>query len=314
MSVTESLTTFGRQLSVGGGGVRRGGNGKGRGGGLGGGNNPGQGPGRGPTEDADAAVWLNAIEAADGAPLNPAIRAARNTFVLGLKANGMFDKFTSLVVMNGATTLAGMTVPLVGPTPTLVGAFSLANYNPETGYKPAVSVLPDREYIRTGVFTADDPQTDCHMAVYNEDVGTGPFVGPSPIGSGGTTGGQRALHFSGVAGRCAVKPDFNNIDWIQETGPGASVPAAFFGYARNNNLDFKGIQRGELATVTRGIQAQTSNEHLVFNRNTSGVLNGLSTEDSFKGRLSYYSTGKYLDLVVLGTLVDQLIAATKAAL
>ena len=47
MSVTESLTTFGRQLSVGGGGVRRGGNGRGRGGGLGGGNNPGQGGGGG---------------------------------------------------------------------------------------------------------------------------------------------------------------------------------------------------------------------------------------------------------------------------
>ena len=67
MSVTESLTTFGRQLSVGGGGVRRGGNGRGRGrgGGLGGGNNPGQGGGVSWTPAQIAtALWLDAADTA----------------------------------------------------------------------------------------------------------------------------------------------------------------------------------------------------------------------------------------------------------
>ena len=66
MSVTESLTTFGRQLSVGGGGVRRGGNGKGRGGGLGGGNNPGQGGGSGPGPNIPTPLALLLMNGTNG--------------------------------------------------------------------------------------------------------------------------------------------------------------------------------------------------------------------------------------------------------
>ena len=127
MSVTESLTTFGRQLSVGGGGVRRGGNGRGRGGGLGGGNNPGLGGGaRGPV-----LVGVGTLN------------ASQNAYTVSFPAGYQAGDLALLVVAGvsfGANMPTGFTTLLFAEQTSAFGA-SIFHY--KVGWRLATASEPD---------------------------------------------------------------------------------------------------------------------------------------------------------------------------
>lgn len=74
--------------------------------------------------DPDALAWITATEAADGQPLEPAVRAARNTLVMQAKAQGVWDPAGQLTITSGARTQAGGFVPLLGSPLTLVNFVS----------------------------------------------------------------------------------------------------------------------------------------------------------------------------------------------
>jgi hypothetical protein len=84
--------------------------------------------------DADAGVYLQAVEAADGQSLEPYVAQAINQFVLGCKADGNFTPIAAACIVMGARTISGALVPLVGPTPTPNGYVS-ADYSRKTGLK-----------------------------------------------------------------------------------------------------------------------------------------------------------------------------------
>ena len=72
------------------------------------------GMGGGVAYDTDAAAYITAVETADGQALETAVADAINAFVVGCKADGIWDAIKASCIMAGARTLNGALVPLVG--------------------------------------------------------------------------------------------------------------------------------------------------------------------------------------------------------
>jgi hypothetical protein len=68
--------------------------------------------------DADAATYIAAVETEDAQALESAVKTAINDFVVGCKADGIWDAIKSSCIMAGARTLSGALVPLKGTGPT----------------------------------------------------------------------------------------------------------------------------------------------------------------------------------------------------
>ena len=83
--------------------------------------------------DPDAAAYIAAVEAADGQALETGVKDAINAFVLGCKADGIWNAIKASCILAGARTLAGALVPLVGAAPSQVGAAGGWNYTRKTG-------------------------------------------------------------------------------------------------------------------------------------------------------------------------------------
>jgi hypothetical protein len=68
--------------------------------------------------DADAQAYITAVETADGQALETGVRDAINAFVVGCKADGIWNAIKASCILAGARTLTGALVPLVGTAPT----------------------------------------------------------------------------------------------------------------------------------------------------------------------------------------------------
>ena len=72
-------------------------------------------------DDPDAAVYVAAVEAADGQSLETATKVAIHSFVKGCKADGIWPSIKASCILAGARTLTGALIPLAGTAPTNVG-------------------------------------------------------------------------------------------------------------------------------------------------------------------------------------------------
>jgi hypothetical protein len=68
--------------------------------------------------DSNALTYINAVEAADGQALELNVKLVINDFVVGCKADGIWDAIKASCILAGARTLPGALVPLVGSAPT----------------------------------------------------------------------------------------------------------------------------------------------------------------------------------------------------
>lgn len=97
--------------------------------------------------DADAQTYLRAVEAADEQALEQGVQQAVNQFVIGCKADGIWDPAVQLLLFCGARTLAGATIPLKGATPINQGFLS-GNYDRKLGLGDASNTS---KYVNTNV-------------------------------------------------------------------------------------------------------------------------------------------------------------------
>lgn len=77
--------------------------------------------------DTDALAYIAAVNAADGSTLEKTAQRAIQTFIAGLKSDGIWSALSLCYVLCGSRTLAGALVPLKGPAPTNVN-FVAADY------------------------------------------------------------------------------------------------------------------------------------------------------------------------------------------
>jgi hypothetical protein len=238
--------------------------------------------------DSDARAYLAAVEAADTQALEPAVRLAVDAFVVGCKADGIWNAIKASCILAGARTLAGALVPLVGTAPTNFN-FASGDYNRKTGLVGDGST----KYLDSNRDNNADPQDDNHNAVYLQSAGaTGIYIGST------TAGATNAMGFLLSRNRSS-----------SSSSAGGLGAAGFNGVARSNSSGWT-VRANSINTgVAIASLPVSASKVLIFARGTAAVPNALTN-----ARLAFYSIGESLDLALLDSRVTTLINAFDAAI
>jgi hypothetical protein len=243
--------------------------------------------------DSDALVYIEAVEAADGQPLEDGINVAIQSFVAGCKADGIWDDIKACCILAGARTLAGALVPLKGTAPTN-NNFVDADYNRETGLVGDAST----KYLASNYAFPTSLRNNCHVSGYFSSVNTtGTTVGA--YGDSNASG----TFLSAISARLYQQSNtiFNPTD---------TTTAGFRGISRNNSSSFVYRHTGTNQTANRVSLAVTHQNQGVFaRRRNTGSYDAFSD-----GRLSFYSLGESLDLALLDSRVSTLMTDIGAAI
>jgi hypothetical protein len=242
--------------------------------------------------DPDAAAYIAAVEAADGQALETGVKDAINAFVLGCKADGIWNAIKASCILAGARTLAGALVPLVGAAPTNFN-FVAGDYNRKTG------LVGDgfSKGLSANRLINADPPISAHYSVYCTTTGSNVLLGAVSV-SGDLSNQLFALSpTSGtfLSGR-TVSIDNRVTGFIGASNTTASLIARAGGVNSN--------------PVTSTIATTSSpRSYFVFARNLGG---GPSSPTS--SRLAFYSIGESLDLALLDARVTALVNALAVAI
>jgi hypothetical protein len=252
--------------------------------------------------DPDALSYLSAVEAADGQGLETSVKVAINNFVLGCKADGIWNSIVTSCIMAGARTVAGALVPLRGNAPTN-NNFVAGDYSRTLGLIGNDS----NKYLSTGYNNNDTtnfPQNDSHISCYvtetNTDNNTGIFVG--------TTNALGSFLFIGhtTTNQTIFK---NRTTSLTRTVALSAV--GFQGISRDGASSLFSRQTTSGGTISDLSQTTTS---ATPSSQLYGVFAAGAGSGPTSARLSFYSIGKSLSISNLDTRVTNLMSALSSAL
>jgi hypothetical protein len=253
--------------------------------------------------DPDALRYIAAVQQADQQSLEPAVRKAITDFVVGCKADGIWDAIKASCILAGARTLSGALVPLKGTAPTN-NNFVSGDYDRKTGLIGDAST----KYLDSNRNNNADPQNSHHVSVY---VSAAPTLttGANFFGSDGATvaGGTNAFRGSinglSVANRGTGQGLAANLS-------GEAATTGFKGLARSASTGFAARSSGNNTSVTAASNTPTSRTIFFFGRNdATSPPQFLSNQ-----RLAFCSIGESLDLALLDSRVTALYNAIGAAI
>jgi hypothetical protein len=247
--------------------------------------------------DANAAAYISAVEAADGASLEDPVKQAIDSFIIGCKSDGIWNSLKASCILAGARTLNGALVPLVGAAPTNFN-FVSDDYNRETGLIGNGST----KYLNSRRNNNADPQDNQHLSVYATTAQT--IGGPAYIGAGNSNSGQTYFVRSSATQNLTTRSrnPATTYDTISSKGDATGL----LGLSRNNNLNYIFRAKQGSHTLTRTSVEPLSAEIFVYR------TNGATTYSN--SRLSFYSIGESIDLALLDTRVTNLMTAIQAAI
>ena len=242
--------------------------------------------------DPDARDYILRVEAADGERLESQVRGAINSFVIGCKADGIWNSLVASCIMAGARTVAGAITPLVGNAPTN-NNFVVGDYSRKLGLLGNNS----NKYLATGYNNNDTtnfPQNNTHISCY---------VSASQTNASGVLVGL----IGGIGNKLSlVHTIATNVSTRNRTTTSGSIslaPLGFQGNSRNNSANFDcrlTSSSGVTSSTVTAASGTPSNELMgVF---ASGA--GLTFTSA---RMSFYSIGKSLTLSSLDSRVTTLM-------
>ena len=245
-----------------------------------------------PVLDADAKIYITAVESADGQSLENPVKVAINNFVIGCKNNGIWTAIKASCILAGARTLSGALVPLVGTAPTNFN-FVSGDYDRKTGLLGNGST----KYLNSNRNNNADPQNNKHVAAFYTETPTrtvdrfsvGIITGSATtqLGSSSTT---LFLRVNGQASGITNSASITNL----------------FGASRSNSLTQEYRFNGSSGSLSRASETPPSLMLDIYRRGTTG--------NYFDGRMSFYSIGESLDLALLDTRVSNLMTALASAI
>jgi hypothetical protein len=247
--------------------------------------------------DADAAAYITAVETADGQALEEKVKIAIDNFILGCKADSIWNAIKASCILAGARTLNGALVPLVGTAPTNYN-FVAGDYNRETGLAGNGST----KCLDSNRNNNSDPQNSKHLAVY-ATTHHDRSISRAVIGSGGGVVGDSHL-LTTTTGRL-YRANYSSVIAVSDT----STAPGFWGVSRSTASTVVGRYSQANVDLSCNSIAPTSGNILVFSR---GSVSSLSTPSN--ARLAFYSIGESLDLAKLDARVTDLINAFGAAI
>jgi len=229
--------------------------------------------------DVDARQYIINVEEQDGQPLESGVRTGINDFVVGCKADGIWNAIKASCILAGARTLAGALVPLTGGAPTN-NNFVAGDYNRKTGLTGNGS----DKHIDSERANNADPQNSNHNAVFST-------LGIPAMGSL-----TNNLIFS------------NNQRSRVTSSQALNLQVGFSAINRNASAAFQS-RTGENTQTFNSTSAtpDTSNVTIFRRNNPASPLASNAT-------ISFYSIGESLDLALLDTRVGNLMTAIGAAI
>ena len=229
-------------------------------------------------------VYVAAVEAQDGQALEPSVVTALDAFVVGCKADGIWNAIMAACILAGARTLSGALVPLVGTAPTNFN-FVSGDYNRKTGLVGDGST----KYLNSNRNNNADPQNNQHLSVFASSAG----------GGGVTAGWIGCASGTGSSGLCLGVARSRNAN-----NNSTADAANFRGLSRNESATFLGRADGTTSSFSRASQSPLDSAITVF----------LGNAVYGNPRLAFYSIGESLDLALLDARVTTLINAIGAAI
>ena len=249
------------------------------------------------TYDTDAGNYIQAVEAADTAALEPATRQAINNFVIGCKQDGIWSAIKASCILSGARTLAGALIPLAGTAPTNFN-FVSGDYNRKTGLVGDGST----KYLNSNRQNATDPQNSRHQAIFvstGDSMATGVYIAG---GGDGYTGMFSVASSNSLSGYIS-----NGTYGITAASQGNTV--GLKGVSRNTSSQASLRSGGIITSASITSNAENTNRTIaVFAQNIGSI--GFYTN----GRLAFYSIGESIDLALLDARVTALITAFGVAI
>jgi hypothetical protein len=243
--------------------------------------------------DPDALSYIAAVAVADGQDLESGVKTAINTFVVGCKADGIWDAIVASCIMAGARTVAGAIVPLKGNAPTN-NNFVIGDYSRKLG----LLGNDTDKYLATGYNNNDTtnfPQNDSHISCYvsaSQTDTAGILVGGINIGSGN----RISLHYA-TATQISTRNRGATASTISQ------APIGFQGNTRNNSADFSRrftTSGGASDSVFTSASGTPISDSL-------GVFAAGNGSNLSNARMSFYSIGKSLTLSSLDSRVTTLM-------
>jgi hypothetical protein len=256
--------------------------------------------------DPDAAAYITAVETADDQALEEKTKIAIDNFVLGCKADGIWNAIKASCILAGARTRLGALTPLVGAAPTSFN-FVDGDYNRKTGLVGDGST----KYLNSNRNNNADPQNSRHLSVW---VSTAPtsasaqfpaYVSAGGVRTGSTNLGRLDNNSSGLYSRNVN----SSFDTIANAGPAT----AFIGTSRNAAGSYTARHGSSNFTVSRPSQQPAVAQYGVFREIDGSSQVGMDATYS-NARLAFYSIGESLDLALLDARVTDLINAFAAAI
>jgi hypothetical protein len=252
--------------------------------------------------DADARAYVLAVNAADGQPLEKPVAEAIDAFVIGCKADNIWDAIKASCILAGARTLSGALTPLKGGAPTNVNNnFVSGDYNRETGLVGNGST----KYLNTNRNNNADPQNSKHISLYvTTAVTTGFSEFPSYMGVGANNAGATNLGRQQSNGTLYSR--LHRFTFNGNAGAGNSV--GLIGLNRSLSTEYVARASNSELTIAAVSQIPFNGSVFVFAENDGGPALYNS------GRIAFYSIGESLSLSALDTRVSALINAIGAAI
>jgi hypothetical protein len=221
---------------------------------------------------------------------------AFEAFIVGCKADGIWDPIKACCLMVGWNNLNGALIPLKGAAPTNFN-FVTGDYNRKTGLKGDGST----KYLNSNRANDADPQDSNHNAVYVTAVDTITDRGSALMAGGFTGTGSNNLGYS------SSDPNsfFRNRSASSTGVAGGQDETGLFAANRSTSSTYQYRFGGVTGTITQTSETPDSGDVLVFSRS-----DGFSTD----ARLSFYSIGESVDLAKLDARVSTLMTAIGAAI
>ncbi len=240
------------------------------------------------TFDADALVYITAVETADAQTLETGVKDAINTFVVGCKADGIWDAMKATCILAGARTLTGALVPLKGTAPTNAN-FVSADYNRKTGLVGDGST----KYLDSNRAENLDPLNSIHTVVYL---------------TAATPAGKFSIYASDGANATGF---YGSTIYSRTSTPisGGTSLNGFAGMSRSGASTVAFIRNGATSTSTTASNGRGTDNFNLFRSPTYNVGTYHSS-----GRMAFYSIGEAIDLALFNTRVTNLINEYSAAI
>ena len=250
--------------------------------------------------DADAAAYITAVETADGQALEEKTKIAIDNFVLGCKADGIWNAIKASCILAGARTLSGALVPLVGTAPTNFN-FVSGDYNRKTGLVGNGST----KYLNSNRAGNADPQNSFHQAIYASTAATS-ASGMYPVYIGTSGSPDRAIYRDQNNGALTATFNTTNSPSALNTA-GATIGFLAHRRSASNSGTFRSGSADQSITTTS--MATNSDSIGIF----AATGNNLSITYA-NARLAFYSIGESLNLALLDARITDLINAFGVAI